>query len=47
MSDRKLKVAVVGVGLHGENHGLVYADHPGTDLVAVCDRDQERAASVI
>jgi predicted dehydrogenase len=46
MSDRMLKVAVVGVGLHGENHALVYADHPATELVAVCDSDRDRAERV-
>lgn len=46
MADRTLKVAVVGVGLHGENHALVYADYGRTDLVAVCDSDRDRAARV-
>lgn len=43
---RKLDVAVVGVGFWGFNHARVFKELPNTELVAVCDTDQERAKSV-
>jgi predicted dehydrogenase len=42
----RVKTAVVGVGLHGQNHALVYADDPNSELVLVCDADAARAAEV-
>ena len=39
-----LRVAVVGLGMWGQNHALTYADYHRSDLVAVCDLDAERAA---
>jgi predicted dehydrogenase len=41
-----VKTAVVGVGLHGQNHALVYADDPNSELLLVCDADADRAAEV-
>ena len=38
-----LRVAVVGLGMWGQNHALTYADCHRSDLVAVCDLDAERA----
>lgn len=43
---KKLKVAVIGVGFWGKNHVRVFRELPETDLVAVCDRDIERAEEV-
>ena len=37
---------VIGTGLWGEYHALVYSTHPGAELVAVCDVNAERAAQV-
>ena len=37
---------VVGTGLWGEFHALVYSSHPGAQLVAVCDVNAERAAQI-
>jgi predicted dehydrogenase len=37
---------VIGAGLFGENHALVYSRLPGVELVAVCDQNQERAREV-
>src|SRR5690242_15565751 len=41
-----VKTAVVGVGLHGQNHALVYADYPRAELKLVCDANKARAAEV-
>ena len=38
-----LKVAIVGVGNIGNIHGRVYSEHPGTEIVAVCDIIPERS----
>jgi len=43
---RKLGVAVIGTGFWGRNHARVYKELESTELVAVCDRDAERAARV-
>ncbi len=39
MSDRELRVAVVGVGAFGRHHARVYSELPGVRLVAVADPD--------
>lgn len=41
-----LRVAVAGVGHLGRIHARIYAENPGSKLVAVCDRDEGRAAEV-
>jgi predicted dehydrogenase len=41
--DRRLRVAVVGVGSFGRNHARVYSELPGAELVAVADRDPAAA----
>ena len=38
-----LKVAIVGMGNIGNIHGRVYAEHPDTEIVAVCDIIPERS----
>ena len=43
---KKLGVAVVGTGFWGRNHARVYSELPGTELVAVCDADAERAERI-
>ena len=45
MTDR-LNVAVVGVGRLGSIHARIYAEIPETELVAVVDVDEARAAEV-
>jgi predicted dehydrogenase len=37
---------VIGAGLFGENHALVYSRLPGVELVAVCDQNEERAREI-
>jgi len=39
-----VKVAVVGLGMWGQNHALSFADYHRSDLVAVCDLDAQRTA---
>jgi predicted dehydrogenase len=39
-------VAVVGVGHLGRHHARIWASLPGARLVAVCDRDLERARAI-
>ncbi len=46
MSATAVPVAVVGVGHLGRIHAKIYAESELSDLVAVVDRDPERAASV-
>ncbi|QDP94604.1 Gfo/Idh/MocA family oxidoreductase [Microlunatus elymi] len=43
---RKLKVAVVGAGYWGPNLARNFAASPDWDLVAICDRDDERARAL-
>lgn len=41
-----VKMAVVGVGLFGEEHAAAYANHPRAELVCVCDKNEARARQV-
>ena len=38
-----LRVAIVGMGGIGNNHGRCYSNHPDAEVVAVCDIIQERS----
>ena len=38
-----LRVAIVGMGGIGNNHGRCYTENPGAEVVAVCDIIQERS----
>lgn len=42
----KLKVGVVGLGLWGQNHPMVYDDYDRAELAVVCDLDAEKAKKV-
>lgn len=42
----KLKMAIVGTGIWGENHAAIYRAHPFCEVVAVCDRDVAKARSL-
>ena len=42
----KLKIAIVGTGIWGENHAAIYQAHPFCEVVAVCDRDQAKAKTL-
>ena len=43
---QKLRVAVVGVGHHGERHARILAGLDAVDLVGVVDADEDRARAV-
>ena len=45
-ADREIPVGVVGVGHLGRHHARLYAGLPGARLVAVVDRDLERARAI-
>lgn len=46
MADRRIPVAVVGVGSLGQHHARIYSEMPGAELVAVVDRDKSRAEEI-
>lgn len=39
----KLKMAIVGAGIWGENHIKIYQSHPFADVIAVCDQKYDKA----
>jgi UDP-N-acetylglucosamine 3-dehydrogenase len=43
---KKLGVAVIGTGFWGRNHARVFKELEGTELLAVCDINAERAKNV-
>ena len=43
---KKLRTAVIGTGYLGRFHAQKYAAMPDVELVAVVDRDQDRAQEV-
>lgn len=46
MSERRVRVGVVGVGSLGRSHARIYAELPGAELAGVYDVDAARAAEV-
>jgi predicted dehydrogenase len=42
----KLKMAIVGAGIWGENHAKIYQAHPFCEVAAVCDEKKERAGAL-
>ena len=46
MAEKLIKAAVVGVGHLGRHHARLYAAMPDVELVAVVDRDAERAGQI-
>src|ERR1700681_2300729 len=42
-SMKKLKVAVIGLGSISDGHLKSYNNHPGVEIYAVCDINEERA----
>ncbi len=45
-TDRKIRVAVIGVGYLGQHHARIYAELPGVELVAVADTAEARRREV-
>jgi predicted dehydrogenase len=46
MSNRKIRVGVMGVGALGQHHARIYAQLPETELVGIYDVDAGRAAQL-
>ncbi|MGC1200075.1 MAG: Gfo/Idh/MocA family oxidoreductase [Candidatus Acidiferrales bacterium] len=46
MSEKNIRVAVVGAGEFGRNHARVWREMEGAELVGILDADCDRAASV-
>jgi predicted dehydrogenase len=42
----KLKMAIVGAGIWGENHAKIYKAHPFCEVVAICDQQKDKAQAV-
>ncbi len=42
----KIKMAIIGAGLWGENHAKIYNAHPLAEVAAVCDLDVAKARGV-
>jgi predicted dehydrogenase len=42
-SMKKIKVAVIGLGSISDGHLKSYQNHPGVEIYAVCDKNEERA----
>jgi predicted dehydrogenase len=42
----KLKMAIVGAGIWGENHARIYQAHPFCEVTAVCDQDRHKAEAL-
>jgi len=43
MTQRTIRIGIVGAGLWGSNHALALSTHPGCAVVLICDRDEGRA----
>lgn len=43
---KRVRLGVVGTGIWGRMHIRAYMQHPSTELVAVCDLDEERAQAI-
>jgi len=41
-----IRIAIVGAGVWGETHAAIFCEHPGAELVAICDRDTSRAQAL-
>lgn len=42
----KLKMAIVGAGIWGENHTKIYKEHPFAEVVAICDLNTGKAKAI-
>jgi UDP-N-acetylglucosamine 3-dehydrogenase len=43
---RSIRVGVIGVGFWGRNHARIFSEMHNTTLVAVCDKDAQRAQTI-
>lgn len=42
----KVRMAIIGAGIWGENHAIAFTDDPGVELVCVCDLQAEKAKAL-
>ncbi len=42
----KLKMAIVGAGIWGENHAEIYREHPFAEVNAICDMNRAKAEAM-
>lgn len=42
----KLKMAIVGAGIWGENHARIYQEHPFAEINAICDMNRQKAEAM-
>lgn len=40
---KKLRFAIIGAGVWGRTHAYLYQEHPGVELVGICDRNLDKA----
>jgi len=43
---KTLRLAIIGAGTWGETHAGIFAEHPSAINVAVCDKNETKAAAV-
>lgn len=43
---KKIRMGIVGCGVWGETHASIYQEHLMADIVAICDKNEERAKEV-
>ena len=43
---KKLKVGVIGLGMWGQNHPLVYDDYERSEIAVVCDLNEDKAKNI-
>ncbi len=43
---KTIRMGIVGAGVWGANHASIYNEHPGVELISVCDRDIARAQAI-
>jgi predicted dehydrogenase len=46
MSERKIRVGVVGVGALGQTHARIYSQLPEVELIGICDANPARAEEI-
>ncbi len=42
----KIKMAIIGAGVWGATHASIYEQHPMVEVVAVCDKNKDKAMAV-
>lgn len=42
----KIRMGIVGAGVWGRTHASIFQDHPAIEVVAICDKDADRAGKL-